>query len=160
MGNYARIINGVAVDVCPDPATHFHPSLAVEFVGVPDSVRPGWVRKGDAWSAPVLVEPLTPAIIEQGNLQPTALQFLLMLTAAEQVAIREAAKSDPMVGVLVTMVDDPRLTFVDLTNATVIEGIQYLTTTTPALLTKERAARLLKGLGPVAAPADASESAS
>lgn len=155
MSNYARIINGVAVDVCPDPATHFHPTLAGEFVAVPSTVVPGWQLKDTSWSAPAVVD-LSVAVFEQGNLQPTALQFLLMLTAAEQVAIREAAKTDPMVGVLVTMVDDPRLTFVDLTNATVVEGIQYLTTTTPALLTKARAARLLKGLGPVAASESAS----
>lgn len=97
---------------------------------------------------------------EASNLTPTPMQFLLMLTGPEQVAIRKAAETDPYVQILVQMVDDTRLTFVELSNPTVIEAIQYLTTTTPALLTKERAARLLKGLGPVAAPADASESAS
>lgn len=91
-----------------------------------------------------------------GNFTPSPMQFMLMLTLAEQIAIRAAADTDAGVKILVTMLDDPRLTFVDLNDPTVIEAIKYLTTTKPALLTTERAARLLKGLGPVAASESAS----
>lgn len=43
MTTYARIVNGVAVDVSADPASSFAPDLAAEFVEVPDGVEPGSV---------------------------------------------------------------------------------------------------------------------
>lgn len=53
MANYARIKNGVAVDVSADPAAQFHPAIAAEFEPVPDEVQHGWrVGEADAWSAP------------------------------------------------------------------------------------------------------------
>ncbi len=78
------------------------------------------------------------------------MEFLLLLTLAEQAAIRAAAPNDPQVGILVSMVDDARLTFVDLTHPTVVEAIQYLADK-PGLLTADRAVRVLAGLPPKAA---------
>lgn len=49
---YARIIDSTVVDVCSDPTGCFHPTLALEFVQVPDSVERGWVVVNDSWSAP------------------------------------------------------------------------------------------------------------
>lgn len=149
MSNYARIINGVAIDVCLDPATHFHPTLAAEFAEVPEDVAPGWILSGKTWAAPTDLMPPVTTPVEVGNLKPSPMEFLLLLTLAEQAAIRAAAPSDPQVGILVSMVDDTRLTFVDLTHPTVVEAIQYLAGK-PALLTADRAARVLAGLPPKA----------
>lgn len=150
MTNYARIINGVAVDVCPEPATHFHPALVADFSEVPANVAPGWILTGKTWAGPVNVAPPAATPAEVGNLKPSPMEFLLLLTLAEQAAIRAAAPNDPQVGILVSMVDDTRLTFVDLTHPTVVEAIQYLAGA-PALLTADRAARVLAGLPPKAA---------
>lgn len=148
MKKYARVLDGVAVDVCHDPETHFHPTLVMDFIEVPSAVMPGWLLTGNTWAAP---EPATvDAPKEIGNLKPSPMEFLLLLTLVEQAAIRAAAPSDPQVGILVSMVDDTRLTFVDLTHPTVIEAIQYLVGA-PALLTADRAARVLVGLPPKAA---------
>lgn len=58
MANFARIIGGVAVDVSAAPAAHYHPAIAAEFEGVPDTVRPGWRLVDGAWQAPPDPEPL------------------------------------------------------------------------------------------------------
>lgn len=150
MTNYARIINGVAVDVCTDPVTHFHPTLAADFTEVPANVALGWTLTGKTWTAPASLTPPATTLAEVGNLNPSPMEFLLLLTLAEQAAIRAAAPSDTQVGILVSMVDDTRLTFVDLTHPTVIEAIKYLAAK-PALLTADRAARVLAGLPPKAA---------
>ncbi|MGO3562817.1 hypothetical protein [Pseudomonas helleri] len=74
MTNFARIINGVAVDVSVDPDNCFHPALANEFVEVPDQVTHGWTLNGGQWVAPAVSAP-TPdestAPVESGNLSPT-----------------------------------------------------------------------------------------
>lgn len=151
MTNYARIIDGLAVDVSTDPANCFHPLLAVEFVEVPDEVTHGWRLNGDAWQAPSGGAPVIPEAPPQvGNLAPTPPEFLLLLTLPERVAIRAAGPTDKVIEDILKMVDDPRVTFIDLTNPGVVEAINYLSTTEPPLLTTERAARVLKGL-PVAA---------
>lgn len=147
MTNYARIINGVAVDVSADPERCFHPIIAAEFVVVPDSVRHGWRLNGDSWQAPSGVALVLPdAPTETGNLTPTPPDFLLLLTLQERVAIREAGSADLVVQDLLRMVDDPRVPFIELTNPSVVETLNYLTTTAPPLLTTERAARVLAGL--------------
>ena len=151
MTNYARIIDGLAVDVSTDPENCFHPLLAAEFVEVPAEVTHGWRLDGGAWQAPSGGGPVIPEVPPQvGNLAPTPPEFLLLLTLPERVAIRAAGPTDKVIEDILKMVDDPRVTFIDLTNPGVVEAINYLTTTEPPLLTTERAARVVKGL-PVAA---------
>jgi hypothetical protein len=52
MTNFARIVDGVAVDVSTDPVKQFHPTIAAEFVSVPDTVKRLWRVQGGVWSAP------------------------------------------------------------------------------------------------------------
>lgn len=151
MINYARIIGGVAVDVSTDPENCFHPLLAVEFVEVPGEVTHGWRLDGDTWHAPsgaVIVVPEVPA--EVGNLAPAPPEFLLLLTLQERVAIRAAGATDLVVEDILKMLDDPRVTFIDLANPSVIEALTYLSTTEPPMLAPERVSRVLSGLSPLA----------
>lgn len=100
---------------------------------------------------PVFIDGKTPQFLNGawgssgGNLKPTPPEFLLLLTLQERVAIR-AARPDLVVDDLLRMIEDPRLTFVELTNPSVIEAVNYLTTTEPPLLTTERAAQILLGI--------------
>lgn len=102
--------------------------------------------------APVYTEGKTPQFLngawvsDEGNLKPTPPEFLLLLTLQERVAIRAARATDLVVDDLLQMVEDPRLTFVELTNPSVVEAVTYLTTLEPPLLTAERATRVLAGL--------------
>lgn len=146
MTNYARIINGIAIDVSTDPENCFHPIIAAEFVEVPDQVTHGWRLIGGAWQASPEGSPLIPeAPTEVGNLVPTPPEFLLLLTLQERVAIRAAGPTDVVVEDILRMLDDPRVTFIDLKNPSVIEAVNYLATTEPPLLTIERATQVLSG---------------
>ncbi|KFE50254.1 hypothetical protein [Pseudomonas syringae] len=146
MTNYARIIDGVAVDVSTDPTNSFHPTIAAQFIKVPDKVSHGWRLVEGTWSAPLLQASLPVIPVQSGTLNPTPPEFLLLLTLQERVAIRAAGPTDLVIADVLRMLDDPRVTFIDLTNPSVVEAINYLTTTAPALLTAERAARVLSGL--------------
>jgi len=139
MTNYARIINAVAVDVTEDPAAHFHADLAAEFVAVPDDVRAGWIKAGDTWAAPPAPPVVEPA--QQYLLTPSRPQFLLLFTSAERVAIR--ASTDPVVKDFLAIVEDPALQWIDLSLASVLEGLAYLVTA--GLLTEARRAIIAKG---------------
>lgn len=142
MTNYARIINGVAVDVSLAPANSFHKTLSDSFIQVPDEVEAGWVLDNNTWSPPTPVS--TPTT---GNLQPTPPQFMLLLTLMERGNLRRARDVDVVVQDLMLMLEDPRLAIVDLTDHSVIEVLNYMTTTTPQLLTTARVARILTGQG-------------
>lgn len=101
---------------------------------------------------PVFIDGKTPQFLNgawgssEGNLKPTPPEFLLLLTLQERVAIRATRATDPVVDDLLRMVEDPRLTFVELTSPSVIEAVNYLATCEPPLLSAERAERVLKGL--------------
>jgi hypothetical protein len=81
-----------------------------------------------------------------GNLKPTPPQFMLLLTLMERVGIRAARDTNVVVDDLLRMLEDPRLTVVELVDPSVIEALNYMTTTTPQLLTPARVARILTGL--------------
>lgn len=57
MTNFARVVNGVAVDVSKAPLEEYHPDFANQFVEVPDTVERGWVLVKKTWKAPVEVPP-------------------------------------------------------------------------------------------------------
>lgn len=149
MTNFARVVNGTAVDVSTDPTTCFHPRIAAEFVEVPAKVTHGWVLANGKWTAPVTVvsDPVTPVVL--GNMTPTPPEFLLLLTLIERVEIRAARATNPVADDLLRMVDDTRVTVIELSNPGVQESINYLAALDPPLLSPERAARVLSGLSPL-----------
>ncbi len=142
MTNFARIINAVAVDISSAPAEHFHPSIAADFVAVPDTVQPGWRLVDGAWIAPEPAEAAQP--IEVGNLTPTPPEFLLLFTFAERVAIRATRSTDPAIDDLLMMVEDPRLTMVDLRLQSTRDAIGYLAA--QGLIGAERVEQILAGV--------------
>lgn len=50
MANYARVIDGIAIDVSTNPAEEFHPDIAGEFIKVPAAVERGWVLVKTKWT--------------------------------------------------------------------------------------------------------------
>lgn len=94
---------------------------------------------------------LAPKPVITGNLAPTPPEFLLLLTLQERVAIRKARATNDVVEDLMQLIDDPRLTFVELTSPSVIEAINYLASGDAPLITPARAKRVLAGLSPVVA---------
>ena len=125
MTNYARIINEVAVDVSTDPTNHFHPDIAREFEPVPNEVQAGWIRKGGQWSASAPAPQPEPVPAYH---KVTPVEFKMLFTSAERIAIKEARTTDPVIDDYFDIVEDPRLQVVDLGLHSVREGIQYLQT--------------------------------
>ena len=144
MSNFARIINEIAVDVSTDPTNQFHPDIAREFEPVPDEVQAGWIRTDGQWAAPAPTpqpepepepEPVYPKV--------TPVQFKLLFTSPERVAIKAARATDPVVDDLWELVEDPRMTEVDFGLKSVRDSIEYLPTV--GLITTERVAEIISG---------------
>jgi hypothetical protein len=140
MANYARVINNTAVDVSTDPTNQFHPDIAAQFVQVPDEVQQGWILKDGQWSEPAPApqpepEPVYPKV--------TPVQFKLLFTSPERVAIKGARADDPVVDDLWELVEDPRMEYVDFGLKSVRDSIEYLATA--GLIAPERVAEILAG---------------
>lgn len=153
MSNYTRIIGGVAVDVSTDPAAQFHPQIAAEFVEVPDEVTHGWRLEDDEWTAPPPIEP-APEPEQQYRLQVTPVEFKLLFAPEERLAIRQAreyqGEEEPqkttawLIEDWWSIVDDPRLTVVDLDLTQTQTGLDMLVTAT--ILTQERRDEIGRGM--------------
>ena len=141
MSKQARIVNSVAVDVVTgDPAEFFHPDIAKDFVPVPEQVESGWSVTAGKWSAPTPVEPATPAPVYP---KVSPVEFKLLFTSPERVAIKAARSTDPIIDDFYGVVEDPRLTFVDLGLQSTQDALSYMVAT--GLLSVERRAEILEG---------------
>jgi hypothetical protein len=102
---------------------------------LPAGAGVGWVQgAGGAWSAPAAPPP------QQSGL--TFLQFIALFTPAEQAAI--VASSDAQVRLFVVMASGAGA--IDLTNAEVVAGVNYLAGV--GLITSAEATRILAGIAP------------
>lgn len=142
MSNFARIVDNVAVDVSSNPAEEFHPSIAAEFEPVPDDVQVGWVRNEDGeLEAPTPTPEPTPAPTESPKVSPV--EFKLLFTSAERVAIKLARATDPVIEDFFEIVEDSRLTVVDLGLQSTQESLAYLQS--KGLITDERRHQIISG---------------
>ena len=140
MANFARVINNIAVDVSTAPTNQFHPDIAREFEQVPDEVQAGWIRTEGEWSAPVPTpqpdpEPTYPKV--------TPVQFKLLFTSPERVAIKAARATAPVVDDLWELVEDQRMEYVDFGLKSVRDSIEYLATA--RLIAPERVGEIISG---------------
>ena len=142
MSNFARIINNVAVDVSTNPQEQFHPDIAAEFEPVPDDVQAGWARnEAGEWEAPAPTPEPTPAPTESPKVSPV--EFKLLFTPQERVAIRAERGNDPMIDDFFGIIEDPRLTHVDLGLQSTQDALGYLET--KGLITDARRVQILAG---------------
>jgi hypothetical protein len=140
----ARVINNVAVDVVvSDPAEFFHPNIATQFELVPDEVEAGWLRDAatGAWLAPEPVElqPEPPAAFPKVS----PVEFKLLFTAQERVAIKAARATDPAIDDFFGIIEDPRLTHVNLGLQSTQDALAYLEA--KGLITTDRRVQILAG---------------
>ena len=141
MTNFARIIDNVAVDVSVDPENEFHPTITAEFVSVPDDVKPQWRLVNGLWTAPPPVPFPTPVQVYP---QVSPVQFQLLFTSPERVAIKAARPNDPVIEDFYSLVEDPRLTYVDLGLKSTQEALDHLVAV--SLITEVRKAEILTGV--------------
>ena len=129
MKNFARIINDVAVDVSSNPAEQFHPSIASEFVPVPDNVASGWAKGADGeWAAPSPIEPVEPVapVVIYPKVGP--IHFQMLFTPEETVTADELKATDKVLASFWKLIDDPRTDVVDLGLESVQNAIEYTLT--------------------------------
>jgi len=142
----AWIENGVIRDICNgDPNELYHPEIAAFY----DTDVPDEAENGDGWVDGQLVkrpapEP-TPEVVNQPVQRPivSPVEFKLLFTPQERVAIKAARASDPVIDDFMDIVEDQRLTQVDLNLQSVQDALGYLVA--KGILTEERKAQILEG---------------
>lgn len=132
---WARIENDTAIEVTDiDPAGRYAPSLI--WHEVPDDVVANSKLVDGEWVHPPAVE-IVPAEPEPSPLPLLSpVEFKLLFTAEERIAIRSAKDSDPVVFDMWDILDDPRLTQVDRNLQSTKDSILYLVSA--GFLTAER----------------------
>lgn len=139
MTTFARVVNDVCIETTDDPETKFHADIAAQFEVVPDGVVAGSTRDASGnWALPAQLDvaPDAPKV--------SPVQFKLLFTPQERVAMNAARSTDPVIEDLFEVLDDPRLTFVDLGLQSTKDAIGYLVST--GLLTQQRADEVLLGV--------------
>lgn len=122
---YARIINNVAVDVVVgNPSDLFHPSIASQFVLVPDNVESGWLLNTETgvWSAP---EPATPPGLAAIPQKIDVISFKLLFTSPERIKAKELRATDAVIDDFWSILDDPRTQNVDMALTSIQQAIAY-----------------------------------
>lgn len=126
MAIYGRITeDGLVLEVCElDPATCFHPDIAVEFEEVPDGAAPGdSVVNGKLVKAPEPEAPEAPAEPVVQRLVPRA-EFLGALQRSERIALEGERGNNAELNDFLTMLEINGV--FDLDNAEDIELLDSL----------------------------------
>jgi hypothetical protein len=139
---YARLIGDVVAEIFDHddmtPADSHVPEIAAQFVECPADVQAGWTHiGGDTWAPPA--QP----VIDVPEIVVGAMQFLQLFTSPERIAIKSQRKDDPVIDDFFSILDDPRLTEVNLSRRSVIDGLDYLAS--KSLITADRKAEILSG---------------
>ena len=135
-------------DIAPgNPADLYHPDIAQLYdTDVPDEVQNGWSLVEGQWRAPPEPEPQEAAPVVPGPIKVSPVEFKLLFTAPERVAIKAMRATDPVIDDFYEVVEDPRLTHVDLGLKSTRDAIGYLAAQN--LITAERATEILAGVVP------------
>jgi len=140
----AWIENDQVRDVCAgNPAELFHPDIAVFF----DTDVPDDAATGDGWVNGELIKPelvIAPAVAATVSPKVSPVEFMLLFTSPERVAIKALRQTDPIVDDFLDIIEDPRLTFVDLGLGSTVSAIDYMIYV--GLVAAERKAEILTGV--------------
>lgn len=125
-----------------NPEELYHSEIAKLY----DTDVPDDAVNGDGWDGVTLTKPVIPDPVPVEPPAPvppkvSPVEFKLLFTAPERVAIK--ASTDPIVQDFFSIVEDPRLTVVDLGLQSTKDAIGYMQL--KGLLTAQRAAEILAG---------------
>ncbi|MFD0669729.1 hypothetical protein ACT80S_18565 [Ramlibacter sp. MAHUQ-53] len=141
----AWIENDRIRDIAPgNPAELYHPDIAAYYATeVPDDAE-----NGDGWVNGQLVKPAPVAPVVEPPAAPvfakvSPVEFKLLFTPQERVAIKLERATDPVIDDFFDIVDDPRLTHVDLGLQSTQDALSYLVA--QGLVTAERRTAILSG---------------
>jgi len=138
----AWIENDTVRDICPgNPAECYHPDIAVHYnTDVPDGTINGAALVDGEWVNPVVSEP-TPVEPVKPDITVSPVEFKLLWTIQERVKISELKVSDSIIQDFYSIIDDTRLTLVNLSLESTKQAIEYLLNklVESNILTSERA---------------------
>ena len=132
-------------DIAPgDPGALYHPDIAKFY----DTDVPDDAANGDGWVNGALVKPEPPAPVTPEPAAPvypkvSPVEFKLLFTSPERVSIKAARATDQVIEDFFDIVNDPRLTHVDLGLKSTQDAIGYLAQ--QGLIAEARVAEILQG---------------
>lgn len=141
----AWIENDRIRDICQgNPEELYHPDIAKLY----DTDVPDDAANGDGWDGVTLTKPVIPDPVPVEPPAPvppkvSPVEFKLLFSPQERVAIKQARAADMVIDDFFDIVEDTRLTHVDLGLQSTKNAIGYLQS--KGLLTGERAAAILTG---------------
>jgi hypothetical protein len=147
---YALIIDSFVRDVCTDPFELFHPSVASQFVQVPDIVQNGWWYSGTEYLEFVPVPEAAPVIPLPPDNRITRLAFRNRFTVTEKMTLELAGLDNPAATIAertnaaalrINQADLAAATFIDLDREDTRNGVLSLETV--GLLAADRALEIL-----------------
>lgn len=125
-----------------DPASIYHPDIAALYdTDVPDEAQNGDSYVDGVWTPKPVVTPEPQPAPEPTPPKVSPVEFKLLFTATERVAIKTS--TDPVVQDFYELVNDPRLTHVNLALQSTQDALAYLTAI--GILAEGRAAQIITG---------------
>ncbi len=137
----AWIENNIVREICKgNPSELFHPDIAKNFdTEVDEDVLAGAELVNDVWINPTINEPIAPTV-EYAKISP--IEFKMLFTMSERLATNPLKQSDEIIKDWFEILDDPRLTFVDLGLKSTQDALSYLVTL--EILTEDRKLQILR----------------
>jgi len=122
----AWLENDIIRDIAPgDPSQFYHPDIAKHYdTDVPENAKNGDTFKDGVLTKQPVPDPVEPAPAMSNPPKVSPVEFKLLFTAVERVAIK--ASTDPIVQDFFSIVEDPRLTHVDLGLQSTQDALSYL----------------------------------
>lgn len=125
---YAWIENETARDISDgDPTTLYHPEVAARYdTEAPDDARNGWGYVRGEWAPPPT--PTEPPATSPAAAPPvvSAIRFKIRFKLQELITIKAARATNPVVDTLWELVEDQRITTIDMGLPFVQDGLRYL----------------------------------
>jgi hypothetical protein len=144
---YAWIENTYIRDVCTqDPNELFHSDIAALY----NTVVSEEAEAGDFWVNDKLVKGTPPEVHVPPSILPiivSAVSFKLLFTAEERATLKTNRPTDVVIDDLFDIIEDPRLTEVNLSSETVQSSLTYFVT--KGYITAARKQQILNGETPV-----------
>ena len=137
----AWIENNRVREICKgNPSELYHPDIAKNFdTDVSDDVEVGAKLIDGEWVNPAPIEPVEPEIVYE---KVSPIEFKMLFTMSERLAINPLKQTDEIIKDWFEILDDARLTFVDLGLKSTQDGLSYLVTL--GILTEDRKLQILR----------------
>lgn len=138
--------NNVIRDIASgNPEALYHPDIAKFYdTDVPDEAQNGWVLENGNWVAPAIPEPQPTPEPAAVYAKVSPVEFKLLFTSPERVAIKQSRSTDQIIDDFYDIVEDQRLTHVDLGLQSTQDALLYMQG--KGLLTAERVTEILTGV--------------